>query len=102
MTDLSMSVTSVGKINFSELVRHEGDSVVSLEGRLIDSFARSAVAADGEQAKIKKMLDSPDITNPEVLAQVQMLTSQYNIDISLLNTLVRKTVSTAETLLRSS
>jgi len=37
-----------------------------------------------------------------VLSQMQIMMAQYNIDVSLLNVLVRKTVSTAETLLRSS
>ncbi|MCH4876726.1 hypothetical protein EQV97_04905 [Pseudomonas sp. TMW22090] len=69
---------------------------------MIQGFATSAVGTEQDYAKINGMLDRPDITNPEVLSQLQVMMAQYNVDVSLLNVLVRKTVSTAETLLRSS
>ncbi|RII78415.1 hypothetical protein D0894_08620 [Pseudomonas monteilii] len=69
---------------------------------MIESFASSAVGTEHDHARINAMLKRPDITNPEVLNELQLLTAQYNIDVSLLNVLVRKTVTTAETLLRSS
>ncbi|TKK37743.1 hypothetical protein PflCFBP13517_25680 [Pseudomonas fluorescens] len=69
---------------------------------MIQNFASSAVSAEQDQAKINAMLERPDITNPEVLSELQMRTAQYNIDVTLLSTLVRKGVSTAETLLRAS
>jgi hypothetical protein len=47
-------------------------------------------------------LKSPDITSPETLALLQERVGQYNVDINLLNVLVRKAVGTAETLLRAS
>lgn len=47
-------------------------------------------------------MQRPDITSPEVLAQLQEQMGQYNVEINLLNVLVRKAVSTAETLLRAS
>ncbi len=86
----------------AELARPEPGSVVSLEGRLIESFASAAVGTERDHARINAMLKRPDITNPEVLSEFQLLTAQYNIDVSLLNVLVRKAVTTAETLLRSS
>jgi hypothetical protein len=97
-------LTSVGldSIQAAALARPAPDSVVSLEGRLIESFANSAVGAETDHAKISAMLQRPDITDPEVLSELQLMTTQYNIDVTLLNALVRKTVSTAETLLRSS
>ncbi|SFA73065.1 hypothetical protein SAMN03159488_00230 [Pseudomonas sp. NFIX10] len=76
--------------------------VVSLEARLIGAFAASAVDSGREVAAINQLLQRPDIGNPEVLAQLQELTGQYNVDINLLNVLVRKAVGTAETLLRAS
>ncbi|WP_256573244.1 MULTISPECIES: type III secretion system inner rod subunit SctI [unclassified Pseudomonas] len=85
-----------------ELALPEPGPVVSLEGRLIEGFASSAVATERDHARINAMLKRPDITSPEVLSELQLLTAQYNIDVSLLNVLVRKTVTTAETLLRSS
>ncbi|EPJ8756870.1 type III secretion system inner rod subunit SctI [Pseudomonas putida] len=102
-----MSVSSLGSVDPSslqlvELARPEPGSVVSLEGRLIERFASAAVGTERDHARINAMLKRPDITNPEVLSELQLLTAQYNIDVSLLNVLVRKAVSTAETLLRSS
>ncbi|MCC9008592.1 type III secretion system inner rod subunit SctI [Pseudomonas putida] len=102
-----MSVSSLGSVDLSslqlaELARPEPGSVVSLEGRLIERFASAAVGTERDHARINALLKRPDITNPEVLSELQLLTAQYNIDVSLLNVLVRKAVSTAETLLRSS
>ncbi|WP_332107674.1 MULTISPECIES: type III secretion system inner rod subunit SctI [Pseudomonas putida group] len=104
---VTMSVSSLTSVNLSPLrmaewARPEPGSVVSLEGRLTESFASSAVGTERDHARINAMLKRPDITNPEVLSELQLLIAQYNIDVSLLNVLVRKTVTTAETLLRSS
>lgn len=102
MSISSLASIAVGSVQMAELARPTPDSVVSLEGRLIESFANSAVSAEHDHAKINAMLQRPDITNPEVLSELQVMTAQYNIDVTLLNALVRKAVSTAETLLRSS
>jgi hypothetical protein len=48
------------------------------------------------------MLGSADITDPEVLAALQQRSGEYAIEVSMINALVRKGVSTVETLLRSS
>ena len=102
MSISSLASIAVGSVQMAELARPTPDSVVSLEGRLIESFANSAVSVEHDHAKINAMLQRPDITNPEVLSELQVMTAQYNIDVTLLNALVRKAVSTAETLLRSS
>ncbi|WP_460420611.1 type III secretion system inner rod subunit SctI [Pseudomonas sp. ZL2] len=83
---------------------HQGaDSApVSLQDRLLQAFAESAQASDLHVAGIEQLLQRPDITSPQVLAQLQEQSGQYNVDINLLNTLVRKVVGTAETLLRQS
>lgn len=98
----SVAASNVSSIQMAELAHPESAAVVSLEDRLIDSFAHSAVGRESDKAKITAMLARPDLTNPEVLSELQVMTAQYNIDVSLLNALVRKTVTTAETLLRSS
>ncbi|PXX54001.1 hypothetical protein SAMN05660489_05831 [Pseudomonas sp. LAMO17WK12:I10] len=102
-----MSTSVVGpsrldQINVAELVRPEQGVVMSLEDRLIQGFASSSVDSERESAAIYAMLKRPDLTDPEVLSELQTRTAQYNIDVTLLNTLVRKAVTTAETLLRSS
>lgn len=76
--------------------------VVSLESRLIQAFAGSAVDSERDVSAIDQLIQRSDIGDPQVLAQLQELTGQYNVDINLLNVLVRKAVGTAETLLRAS
>ncbi|MGJ7515652.1 type III secretion system inner rod subunit SctI [Pseudomonas baetica] len=86
----------------TELRGPQEGPIVSLESRLIEAFAGSAVSSEQDVSAINQMMQHPDITNPEMLSQLQELTGQYNVDINLLNVLVRKAVGTAETLLRAS
>ncbi|HEF4758024.1 TPA: type III secretion system inner rod subunit SctI [Pseudomonas putida] len=86
----------------TELRGAQEGPITSLESRLIEAFAGSAVNSEQDVSAINQMMQRPDITNPEVLSQLQELTGQYNVDINLLNVLVRKAVGTAETLLRAS
>lgn len=102
MSISTLAPVAVNKLQMAELTRPEPASVVSLEDRLIERFATSAVGAEKEASAITAMLNRPDITNPEVLSELQVRSAQYNIDVSMLNVLVRKAVTTAETLLRSS
>lgn len=101
-----MSIQTISSIvarsAFVELRGPQADPVVSLESRLIEAFANSAVDSGQDVSAINQLIQRPDITDPEVLAQLQELTGQYNVDINLLNVLVRKAVGTAETLLRAS
>ncbi|MBH3427341.1 type III secretion system inner rod subunit SctI [Pseudomonas alkylphenolica] len=83
---------------------HEGipSAPVSLEDRLLQTFAEAAQSSDLRVNGIEQLLQRADITSPQRLAQLQEQIGQYNVDINLLNTLVRKVVGTAETLLRQS
>ena len=102
MTIQSISPSLVGAATFTDLRSAQQGPVVSLERRLIEAFAGSAVDSAQDVAAIERMTQRPDLTNPEVLAQLQERMGQYNVDINLLNVLVRKSVSAAETLLRAS
>ncbi|MBT2339697.1 MULTISPECIES: type III secretion system inner rod subunit SctI [Pseudomonas] len=102
MPILDMSPTAVARSAFIELRGPQEGPIVSLESRLIETFARSAVDSGQDVSAISQLLRRPDITNPDVLTQLQELTGQYNVDINLLNVMVRKAVGTAETLLRAS
>lgn len=94
--------SSIQRTALTELRGPQAGPIVSLESRLIEAFAGSAVNSEQEVAAINQVMQSPDIASPEVLAQLQEMTGQYNVDINLLNVLVRKAVGTAETLLRAS
>ncbi|SDB05564.1 hypothetical protein SAMN03159382_00793 [Pseudomonas sp. NFACC23-1] len=102
MSLLNVTPSLVHGSTFVELRGPQEGPVVSLESRLIEAFAGSAVDSGQEVAAINQLLLRPDISDPEVLAQLQEMTGQYNVDINLLNVLVRKAVGTAETLLRAS
>jgi hypothetical protein len=99
---IQISGPMVEELDFVQLRGPQEGPVVSLESRLIQAFAGSAVNSEQDVAAINQLMQRPDITSPEVLMQLQELTGQYNVDINLLNVLVRKAVGTAETLLRAS
>ncbi|OPA97789.1 MULTISPECIES: type III secretion system inner rod subunit SctI [Pseudomonas] len=102
MSASSLVVDGVNNIRIAQLARPAPTEVVSLEDQLIKNYANAAIGVGQDQTEINAMLGRPDITNPEVLSELQIRTAQYNVDVSLLNVLVRKSVTTAETLLRSS
>ena len=102
MSIQNLASSLVARSAFVELRGAQEGPIVSLESRLIEAFAGSAVDSAQEVSAINQLLQRPDITDPEVLAQLQELTGQYNVDINLLNVLVRKAAGTAETLLRAS
>lgn len=102
MSIQNLAPSLIARFAFVELRGPQEGPIVSLESRLIEAFAGSAVDSAQEVSAINQLLQRPDITDPEVLAQLQELTGQYNVDINLLNVLVRKAVGTAETLLRAS
>lgn len=102
MSIQSLSSSFVERTTITELRGPQEGPTVSLESRLLDAFASSAVNSGQEVSSINRLMESPDITSPEALARLQEQMGQYNVDINLLNVLVRKAVGTAETLLRAS
>ncbi|BBP64182.1 hypothetical protein PHLH5_17230 [Pseudomonas sp. Cab53] len=98
----SLYPAAIERLAIAELHGPQEGPIVSLESRLIDSYARAFVDSGQDVSAIGQLLRRPDVTDPDVLAQLQELTGQYNVDINLLNVMVRKAVGTAETLLRAS
>lgn len=75
---------------------------VSLEDRLVRAFAESASAADVEKEQImQKVEQAKSLSNPAELYQLQVRTSNYNLEVSMLSTLARKGVAVVESLLRA-
>jgi|GEM_PF-877296 len=98
----SLSALGVTQTQFAELRVPGEASVVNLEDRLLRAFAETSVETAQKTSTIEGMLRRPDITDPEQLAILQQRSGEYAVDVSMINALVRKGVSTAETLLRSS
>ncbi|WP_063895989.1 type III secretion system inner rod subunit SctI [Burkholderia ubonensis] len=79
-----------------------GDAVMSLEDRLVQAYANSAAALGAERDAILASLTSPaTISDPDGLLALQQRTANYNFEVSLISTLVRKAAGAVETLLRS-
>lgn len=80
----------------------QASDVVSLDDRLIQAFSRSAVDLGMEKDSILDRLENPAaITNPAELYSLQLRSSNYNLEVSLISTLTRKAVGAVEGLLRS-
>lgn len=76
--------------------------VVSLEDRLLRNFSSMAVETGFEKNSILNKIEQPHaVTDPAELFELQVRTSNYNLEVSLLSTLTRKSVGAVETLLRS-
>lgn len=87
--------------NYLDNTRQDTD-IVSLDARLIDSFSRSAVSLGTEKEAILSRLENPAaITDPAELFSLQLRSSNYNLEVSLISTLTRKAVGAVEGLLRS-
>lgn len=102
MSIQNISGSIIQRTALTELRGPQEGPIVSLESRLIQAFAGSAVNSEQDVSAINQLMQRPDITSPEALTQLQEQVGQYNVDINLLNVLVRKAVGTAETLLRAS
>ena len=102
MTIQSISTLNVAQTQIAELRGPGEASVVNLEDRLLQAFAESSVDTEHKASMVEAITRRSDITDPEVLAELQQRIGEYTVDVSMINTLVRKGVSTAETLLRSS
>ncbi|MEN3029796.1 type III secretion system inner rod subunit SctI [Chromobacterium amazonense] len=84
-----------------DLPAQEND-IVSLDDRLIQAFSRSAVSTGIEKDAILQRLEQPEaVTDPAQLFELQLRTSNYNLEVSMISTLTRKAVGAVESLLRS-
>ncbi|HAG1892147.1 TPA: type III secretion system protein PrgJ [Salmonella enterica] len=76
--------------------------VFSLDDRLIQAFSKAAAYAETEKNSVmQKTEQHGSITNPAELYKLQVRTSNYNLELSLISTLTRKCTGAVETLLRS-
>lgn len=83
--------------------------VVSLDERvagmseegLVNAFAGYAVQTEHWKKRAHQVLDNPATLSPEKLIALQNQVLNYNVEVSLMATLARKTVGAVETLLRS-
>ncbi|EBH8768134.1 type III secretion system inner rod subunit SctI [Salmonella enterica] len=98
----------VNAISSSGMVSGIGESlntdtgVFSLEDRLIQAFSKTAAYAETEKSSVMQKTEQPgSVTNPAELYNLQVRTSNYNLELSLISTLTRKCTGAVETLLRS-
>ncbi|WP_063805174.1 type III secretion system inner rod subunit SctI [Burkholderia ubonensis] len=80
----------------------QDNNIMSLDDRLVQAFSQSAVSAGMEKDAIMQRLEQPNaVTDPAELFQLQLRTSNYNLEVSTISTLTRKAVSAVEGLIRS-
>lgn len=73
-----------------------------LDNSLIASFARLSHTTKVEYEQILNMANNPaNYSDPKCLSYLQQRTADYNLRISLLQTLSRKGVTAVETLLKT-
>lgn len=75
--------------------------IVSLEDRLIKAYAETAVESEKNRKSVLENMEKNVKLTPEELIKVQDKVLNYNIELSFISTVARKTVSAVETLLRS-
>lgn len=94
--------TSEALMNGARSVMPLEQDIMSLDDRLIQSFSRTAINAGAEKNSILQKIEDPNsVTDPAELFSLQLRTSNYNLEVSLISTLTRKSVGAVETLLRS-
>ena len=71
------------------------------EESLVNAFAGYAVQSEQWKNRAYQALDNPAGLSPEKLIALQNQVLNYNVEVSLMATLARKTVGAVETLLRS-
>ncbi|AZN38081.1 type III secretion system protein PrgJ [Iodobacter ciconiae] len=80
---------------------HE-DGLISLDDRLLHAYAQSTAATENDKKEVMQILSQPGLlSDPATLFELQMRTSNYNLDVSMISTLTRKAVGAVESLLRS-
>ena len=96
------------EINFGTAIHHSTDILaptqdgLSLDERLINVYAQTSQEIKAEQRYvIDKLQKGPITSDPAELFNLQQMTSDYNLKVTLISALARKGVSAVETLLRS-
>ncbi|EKC3541225.1 type III secretion system inner rod subunit SctI [Salmonella enterica] len=82
-------------VNLNERVNGMSDESV------VNAFANYAVQTERWKNEAFQSLDGPQALSPDKLIALQRHVLNYNIEVSLMATLARKTVGTVETVLRA-
>ncbi|TFZ48662.1 type III secretion system protein PrgJ [Serratia proteamaculans] len=98
----TFAIQSLDVLSRSRDITRQDNDIVSLDDRLLQAYAQSAVGRGMEKDSILASLaDRHTVTDPAKLFALQQRTSDYNLEVSLISTLTRKAVGAVESLLRS-
>nr|ULG19986.1 type III secretion system needle complex proteinPrgJ [Yersinia frederiksenii] len=97
------SIQSMGElIDSYQDMSDLNNSVMPLDDRIIQSFAQKAVQSENTKSMLLQYIENTGQNiSPEKLIEMQELAANYNIEVSLISTIARKSVGAVETLLRS-
>lgn len=97
---MEINIMKTGTID--PMALHEQTSnVVNLDDRILNKIADATLYSEAVKDNIIQSVNSKSIISPDELLNAQQKTLTYSVEIGIINSIVRKGVSTVETLLRS-
>ncbi|AUT30066.1 type III secretion system inner rod subunit SctI (plasmid) [Escherichia coli] len=94
-------IEPVNQIDIIRAGSLHSNEVSSLEDLVVNKYGELKMDTDATVFKITNMVDGQKSLSTEELANLQRMTSNYSLTVSLIGTLTRKTVTAVETLLKA-
>ncbi|EPW1928163.1 type III secretion system inner rod subunit SctI [Escherichia coli] len=94
-------IEPVNQIDIIRAGSLHSNEVSSLEDLVFNKYGELKMDTDATVFKITNMVDDQKSLSTEELANLQRMTSNYSLTVSLIGTLTRKTVTAVETLLKA-
>ncbi|GGY23888.1 type III secretion system inner rod subunit SctI [Paludibacterium paludis] len=81
---------------------NEDATVMPLEDRVMQAMADTTVEGTKLRGDILKSISEPGaLSSPDKLMKLQVMTSNYSLEVSYISTMARKATNVVETLLKS-
>ncbi|HFK3790573.1 TPA: type III secretion system inner rod subunit SctI [Escherichia coli] len=94
-------IEPVNQIDIIQAGSLHSNEVSSLEELVFNKYGELKMDTDTTVFNITNMVDGQKSLSTEELANLQRMTSNYSLTVSLISTLTRKTVTAVETLLKA-
>ncbi|EGF7348371.1 protein mxiI [Escherichia coli] len=94
-------IEPVNQIDIIRAGSLHSNEVSSLEDLVVNKYGELKMDTDARVFKITNMVDGQKSLSTEEFANLQRMTSNYSLTVSLIGTLTRKTVTAVETLLKA-
>ena len=99
---MNITSESIENSHISDIRTHEiNNESISIEDRVKNYYSTAMLEVENHTLSRDKYLEHPGDMSPEELAAIQNKIGEYNIKVSTISTLTRKTVAAIDTLLRA-